>query len=176
MGLKNTSTYLTDALMYWSRKRKVQQPKEMLTKMLVWIQKELAMQQLMKSLLGGISKVDPDHPVWTDMLEVPYITKNKLNTLRKKFLPKGMESAMTQEAKDESQESRGCLGGEWVRSRPQRLWPTQDDSNGWIKVYHSHSKLLENFKPTSYLPRWVSRGCKVYVPVRAGRPLGTEGT
>ena len=59
----------------WSRKRKVPQPKETLTELLVRIQKEPAEQQFMKSMLGGISKVDPTHPVWADVLEIPNIKR-----------------------------------------------------------------------------------------------------
>jgi hypothetical protein len=79
----------------WFWKRKVPQPKETFMELLTRIQKEPAEQQLMRSMLGGFSQVDHNHPVWADVLEIPNITKVKLCMLRDKFLPKGMEEAMT---------------------------------------------------------------------------------
>jgi hypothetical protein len=55
----------------------------------------------MKSMLGGFSQVDPSHPVWADVLEIPNITAVKLTALREKFLPKGMKGILTEEAKNE---------------------------------------------------------------------------
>ena len=102
-----------------SRKRKVPEPKETLTELLTRIQKEPAKQQFMKSLLGGFSQVDPDHPVWADVLEVPNITKVKLYMLRDKFLPKGIEEAMTEEARTERtrkpEDGLGTCGEEEIK-------------------------------------------------------------
>jgi hypothetical protein len=78
-----------------------------LTELLVRIQKEPAEQQFMKSMLGGFSKVDPTHPVWADVLEIPNITVAKLDALREKFLPKGMEGVLSQEAKNEREKKLG---------------------------------------------------------------------
>ena len=69
--------------------------------LVVRIQKEPAEQQFMRSMLGGFSKVDPKHPVWADVLEIPNITLVKLSAVREKFLPKGMEGIMTEEARNE---------------------------------------------------------------------------
>jgi hypothetical protein len=127
----------------------------------------------MKSMLGGFSKVDPKHPAWADVLEVPNMTTVKLIALREKFLPKGMEGILSEEAKNERErkqedglevlEGEGIKAGlvlsikgnpvtsefkfTFVTSQPQRMWPTQDIKTGRVRVNNPRMKILENFKP-----------------------------
>ena len=125
-------------------------------------------------MLGGFSQVDPTHPVWVDVLEIPNITRVKLCALREKFLPKGMEGVMTEEARNERErkpedgleihEEGGIKAGTvlsikgklnshefkftFVTSQPQRMWPTQDMNTGRVRVNNPRMQILENFKPT----------------------------
>jgi hypothetical protein len=147
----------------------------------------------MRSMLGGFSKVDPKHPVWADVLEIPNITLVKLSALREKFLPKGMEGIMTEEARNERErkpedgleihEGEGIKAGTvlnirgklnssefkftFVTSQPQRMWPTQDMTNGRVRVNNLSSQ-----------PAFRCQFCMgrpIHVSTRAGPEVAGQG-
>jgi hypothetical protein len=97
----------------------------------VCMQKELAEQQSVGNMLGGVCETDRTHPVWADVRKVSDLTMAKLDTLGGTFLSEGMKGVLSQGAmKEWGRELRDSLEagkGEGLK----------DVEVGWMRVKSS---------------------------------------